>query len=157
MLAVARNGTIGRNGGLPWRLPEDLKRFRALTLGHTVIMGRRTWDSLPHALPKRQNIVVTRDRAFQAPGAQLAHSLDAALALSTLPPPIFCIGGEQLYRLALPLADRLYLTEIARDFDGDVRLPPPDREAWREVVRETHRLDGPEGFDYAFVDYVRTR
>jgi dihydrofolate reductase len=157
VFAVARNGTIGVNGRLPWRLPEDLKRFRALTLGHAVIMGRKTWDSLPRALPQRQNIVVTRDRSFRAAGADIAHSLDEALALVALPPPVFCIGGAELYRLALPRADRLYLTEIARDFDGDVRIPALDPAQWREIAREPGRLEGEDGFDFAFVTYARVR
>ena len=118
-------------------------------------MGRKTWDSLPRALPQRQNIVVTRDRGFRAPGAEVAHSLDEALARVTLPPPVFCIGGAELYRLALPRADMLYLTEIDRDFDGDVRLPRARPTQWREVAREPGRLEGPDGFDFAFVTYAR--
>ena len=157
LFAVASNGTIGAHGALPWRLPEDLKRFRALTTGHAVIMGRKTWDSLPRALPHRQNIVVTRDRSFRAPGAEIAHSLDEALDRVTLPPPVYCIGGAELYRLALPRADVLYLTEIARDFDGDVRLPALDPTQWREIAREPGRLEGPDGFDYAFVTHARVR
>ena len=157
VFAVARNGTIGIEGRLPWRLPEDLKRFRALTTGHAVIMGRKTWDSLPRALPQRQNIVVTRDLGFLAPGAEVAHSLDEALQRVTLPPPVFCIGGAELYRVALPRADMLYLTEIARDFEGDVRIPALDPTQWREIAREPGRLEGPDGFDFAFVSYARIR
>jgi dihydrofolate reductase len=157
VLAVARNGTIGVAGALPWRLPDDLKRFRALTLGHAVIMGRKTWDSLSRALPQRQNIVVTRDRDFRASGADVVHSLDAALDRVSLPPPVFCIGGAELYQAALPRADRLYLTEIARDFAGDVRLPALDPAMWREIAREPGRLEGPDGFDFAFVTYARVR
>ena len=155
VLAVARNGTIGAQGALPWRLPEDLRRFRQLTTGHSIVMGRKTWTSLPHALPGRQNIVVTRDRGFNAEGADVVHSLDAALACAKLPPPVFCIGGAELYRAALPRADVLYLTEIDRDFEGDVRLPPLDRNRWQEVEREPRRSEGVEGFDYAFVTYRR--
>jgi dihydrofolate reductase len=157
LFAVASNGTIGANGRLPWRLPEDLKRFRALTTGHAVIMGRKTWDSLPRALPHRQNIVVTRDRSFQASGADVAHSLDEALDRVRLPPPVYCIGGAELYRTALPRADVLYLTEIARDYEGDVRLPALDPTQWHEIAREPGRLEGPDGFDYAFVTYARVR
>lgn len=157
IFAVASNGTIGIRGALPWRLPEDLKRFRALTVGHSVIMGRKTWDSLPRALPQRQNIVVTRDRSFRARGADVAYSLDEALDRVALPLPVFCIGGAELYRLALPRADRLYLTEIARDFEGDVSLPALDPTQWREIAREPGRLDGADGFDFAFVTYTRAR
>ena len=156
VFAVARNGTIGIGGGLPWRLPEDLKRFRALTAGHAVIMGRKTWTSLPRALPERQNIVVTHDRGFVAPGADVVHSLDAALACVQRPLPVFCIGGAELAKVALPQADTLYLTEIDRDFPGDVVLPPIDRTHWREVSREPRRLAGEDGFDFAFVTYART-
>lgn len=155
IFAVASNGTIGVDGALPWQLPDDLKHFRALTVGHSVIMGRKTWDSLPRALPQRQNIVVTRDRRFRAPGADIAHSLDEALDRVALPLPVFCMGGAELYRLALPRADRLYVTEIARDFDGDVRLPALDPVQWREIARAPGRLEGPDGFDFAFVAYAR--
>lgn len=155
IFAVAGNGTIGANGALPWRLPEDLRHFRALTTGHAVIMGRRTWDSLRGPLRERQNIIVTRDRAFRAAGAEIVHSLDEALARVALPLPAYCIGGAELYALALPHADRLYLTEIERDFAGDTHLPPLDRDTWEEIARESRRAEGPEGFAYAFVTYAR--
>ncbi|HEY2816396.1 MAG TPA: dihydrofolate reductase [Casimicrobiaceae bacterium] len=153
--AVARNGVIGIDHRLPWRLPEDLKRFRALTTGHTVIMGRRTWESLHRALPDRQNIVITRTAGYRAEGAETAPSLADALAHATCPPPVFCIGGGLLYRDALPLADAMYITEIDHSFAGDATFPPWEREQWRESVREPRRSDGPEGFDYAFVTYRR--
>lgn len=155
ILAVSKNGAIGANNALPWRLPEDLKRFRALTTGHAIIMGRRTWDSIGRPLPHRQSIVVTRDRAFTADGVTVAHSLDDALARVAMPPPAFCIGGAELFRLALPRASWLYLTEIDRDFPGDTFLPAFDRSAWIEVAREPHRASGPDGFAYAFVTYER--
>ena len=155
--AVAANGTIGARGGLPWRLPDDLRHFRALTTGHAVVMGRRTWQSLGRPLPGRQNLVVSRDAALAAPGAEVAPSLDEALALAHLPLPVFCIGGAELYALALPRADLLYLTEIARDFDGDVRFPAFDRGEWREAAREPHVAPPPDGFPYAFVTYERRR
>ena len=151
--AVARNGVIGAHGALPWRIPEDLKRFRALTTGHSIIMGRRTWTSLGRALPQRQNIVVTRNAALHADGAEIAASLDDALDRVTLPRPAFCIGGGELYALALPRADLLYLTEIERDFAGDAHFPPWPRAEWREVAREAGATD--EGLRYAFVTYAR--
>ena len=151
--AVARNGVIGGGNTLPWRLPADLKRFRALTTGHAVIMGRRTWESIGRVLPGRQNIVVTRQPGYAANGAVVHASLDEALRAATLPAPVFCIGGGELYALALPRAATLHLTEIDRDFDGDTRFPEFDRTAWRESARETHHA--PEGFDYAFVTYER--
>ena len=155
--AVAANGTIGAGGALPWRLSDDLRRFRALTTGHAVVMGRRTWQSLGRPLPDRQNLVVSRDPAFVAPGAEVAASLDEARALVRLPLPVFCIGGAALYALALPRADLLYLTEIDRDFAGDVRFPAFDRAQWREVAREPHTAPSPDGFPYAFVTYDRVR
>ena len=155
ILAVSRNGTIGADNALPWRLPEDLRRFRALTTGHAIIMGRKTWDAVGRPLPGRQNIVVTRNPDFAAAGASSARSLDDALAKVALPPPAFCIGGAELFRIALPRASLVYLTEIDRDFAGDTFLPAFDRSAWREVARERHRLEGPDGFDYAFVTYAR--
>jgi len=153
--AVARNGVIGADNRLPWRLPEDLRRFRALTLGHSIIMGRRTWQSLPGALPELQNIVVSRQSGFAAAGAEVAPTLDEAIARVTLPGPAFCIGGGELYRVALARATVVHITEIERDFEGDVTFPPLDHTQWRESARERHTSAGPDGYDYAFVTYVR--
>ena len=153
--AVAANGTIGAGNRLPWRLADDMKRFRALTTGHAVIMGRKTWESLPHALPERQNIVVTRQRGYAAAGAEIAASFADALALVRLPDPVFCIGGGELYRAALPYATRLSLTEIARDFAGDTQFPQFAGDDWRETAREAHTAEAPDGFDYAYVTYDR--
>jgi dihydrofolate reductase len=153
--AVAKNGVIGANNGLPWRLPEDLKRFRAGTTGHAVIMGRKTWETLPRALPERQNIVVTHRADYHAAGADVARSLDDALLRVARPAPAFCIGGAELYRLALLRADELHLTEIDRAFDGDTHFPAFDRSTWRETARESHRQADPGGFHYAFVTYRR--
>jgi len=151
--AIARNGVIGSANGLPWRLPADMQHFRALTTGHAVIMGRKTWESIGRALAGRQNIVVTRRNDYHADGAIVKPSLDEALRAVTLPPPAFCIGGGELYALALPRAATLHLTQIDRDFEGDTRFPDYDRSAWRETAREEHRT--PEGFDYAFVTFER--
>lgn len=155
--AVAANGVIGTHNRLPWRIPDDLRRFRRLTAGHAVIMGRRTWESLAGALPDRQNIVVTRQRGYRAPGAEVAESFAAALALVRLPAPAFCIGGGELYREALPRASELHLTEIERDFDGDAHFPALAAGDWRETARERHRTEGPDGFGYAYVTYARRR
>ena len=152
--AVARNGVIGANNALPWKLPADLARFRALTTGHTVIMGRRTWQSLGRPLKDRQNIVVSRDPSFAAEGAEVATSFAQALARSRMPAPAFCIGGAQLYADALATASLVYLTEIDREFEGDVRFPTFDRRGWREQSREEH-VDA-NGMRYAFVVYQRT-
>jgi len=153
--AVAANGVIGADNRLPWRLPEDLERFRALTLGHAVIMGRKTWESLPRALPGRQNIVVTRQRGYVAAGADAAPSFAAALECVRMPEPVFCIGGGEIYRAALPFATTLHLTEIARAFEGDARFPPFERIDWRETAREVHAPDEAGGFAYAYVTYER--
>ena len=153
IVAVARNGVIGAANALPWRLPDDLKRFRALTTGHAVIMGRKTWESLPRPLPGRQNIVVTRQIGYAAAGGETAVSLDDAMARVRMPAPAFCIGGGELYAVALRQADVMYVTEIARDFAGDTWFPAFDRSRWTETARERHHAD--EGFEYAFVTYVR--
>ena len=155
--AVARNGVIGVDNRLPWRLPADLKRFKELTLGHTVIMGRKTWESLPASyrpLPGRRNIVVTRDAAYRAAGAVVATSLPAAIAAAD-GGAAFVIGGAELYAAALPLADHLQVTEIDAIFEGDTRFPAIDHQQWRETRRETQH--DAAGFDYAFVGYQRTQ
>lgn len=153
--AVARNGVIGVDGGLPWRLPADLKRFRALTEGHAVIMGRRTWQSLGRPLPKRQNLVVSRRGAFVADGALVVPSLAEALAHVAMPGPVFCIGGSELYREALNIADTMYLTEINRDFEGDARFPAIVLQEWQEAEREAGPADPSADFTYSFVTYRR--
>jgi dihydrofolate reductase len=153
--AVAANGVIGRENALPWRIPQDLKRFRRLTSGHRIVMGRKTYESIGRSLPERENVVVTRDPAFQAPGCRVAHSLDEALAGAPPDRTVFCIGGAQLYREALPRASILHLTEIERDFPGDAFFPPFDRGEWREESRETYTVDGPEPFQYHFAVYRR--
>lgn len=153
---VARNGVIGRDGGLPWHLPEDLRHFKRHTLGWPVIMGRRTWDSLPTAfrpLPGRRNLVVTRQADWHAEGAEPAPSLEAALERLQGSERAFVIGGAQLYAEALPRADELLLTEIDADVEGDAVFPPWDRRAFVERSRETHRAAA--GWDYAFVHYAR--
>ena len=151
--AVAANRVIGTRGALPWRLPEDLKHFKALTLGHPIVMGRKTWESLGRALPGRVNIVVTRKPGYQAPGAHVASSLEGALALCAGEPAVFVIGGGGLYAAALPLADAMVLTEIHRDYDGDAHFPPYDRAAWRETERKPQAR--ADGLRFDFVNYVR--
>lgn len=151
--AVAANGVIGANGKLPWHLPEDLKHFKALTLGHPLIMGRKTWESLGKALSGRENIVVTRAPGYDAPGASVASSLDGALALCAGEPTVFVIGGGELYSAALPLADGLVLTEIQRDYAGDARFPRFDRSAWRETQRKPQT--SADGLRFDFVLYEK--
>ena len=153
--AVARNRVIGAGNRMPWHLPEDLKRFRRLTLGHAVIMGRRTFESIGKPLAERSNIVVTRSRDWTCSGCHAADSLESALAAVDEPQDAFVIGGAEIYALALPVARRIYMTEIERDFEGDAFFPEFDRSRWREVSRERHASGGPEGFDYAFVEFER--
>jgi len=151
--AVARNGVIGHRNRMPWHLPEDLRRFRQLTLGHAVIMGRRTFESIGKPLAGRNNIVVTRSPDWTRAGCHAAHSLEAAVAAVHEREDAFVIGGAQIYALALPVASRLYISEIERDFEGDAFFPEFDRSRWREVSRESRVLDGAGGFSYHFVAY----
>jgi dihydrofolate reductase len=154
--AVARGGVIGRGGALPWRIPEDARRFRALTMGHPVVMGRKTWDSLPdrfRPLPGRRNVVVTSNPAWQADGAERAGSLDDALGRLEGAPRVFVIGGGELYAEALPLADELVLTEVDIAVEGDTVFPNWDRAAFDEVSRDDHVSE--TGTTFAFVRYVR--
>jgi dihydrofolate reductase len=150
--AVAANGIIGAGGKLPWHIPEDLQHFKRLTLGHPVVMGRRTWESLKAPLPQRENIVVTRTAGYEAPGAAVASSLEAALAMCLGEPVAFVIGGTRLFREALPIAAGLGLTEIHRDYQGDTLFPQWDRSQWRETQRETHAAADGTRFDYVLYE-----
>jgi len=156
--AVARGGVIGRDRVVPWHLPEDMARFRELTTGHAVVMGRRTWDSLPdrfRPLPGRRNIVVTRNAAWSAEGAERASSLEDALDLLALEERVFVIGGAEIYEAALPHAAELLLTEVDLDAEGDTFFPPWDRAAFDEAAREPHESE--TGIPFSFVRYVRRR
>ena len=150
--AVASNGIIGAKGELPWRLPEDLKHFKRLTMGHPVIMGRRTWESLKGPLPGRENIVVTRNRGYEAPGAAVASSLEGALALCADEPVIFVIGGSTLFEESLPIAAGLVMTEIHKDFEGDTWFPQYDRSRWKESQREQHVTADGTKFDFVLYE-----
>ncbi|KPH57407.1 dihydrofolate reductase [Novosphingobium sp. ST904] len=150
--ARAANGVIGRDGALPWRLPADLRRFKAMTLGKPMIMGRKTFDSFPSPLPGRRHIVLTRDTAWQAEGAEVAHSVDEALALAG-EGEVAVIGGAEIYRLFQNLAHRIELTEIHADYSGDTEMPATGPE-WRETAREEHPAAG-DFPAHAFVTLVR--
>lgn len=139
VVAVARNGVIGRDNDLPWRLPDDLKHFKAITLGKPVVMGRRTFESIGRPLPGRENRVVSRRPGFEAPGCRVFASLEAALAGPE--PEVMVIGGGQIYAAALPLAQRLYITEVDAEVAGDARFPGIDPDGWREVSCEAHAAD----------------
>ena len=156
--AVARNGAIGRDNKLLWRLPEDGRWFRAQTSGCPVIMGRKTWDSLPERfrpLPNRTNIVVTRQRGWKGAGAITTSNLQEAIAAAGPVPRLFVIGGAELYAAALPIADELVLTEIDADFEGDIHFPAWDRSQFIETERQRHHAEPPNDFDFAFVRYRR--
>lgn len=158
--ALARNRVIGRANRLPWHLPEDLKRFRQITWGRPVIMGRKTHQSILQSLggplPGRDNIVVTRSAAYSAPGCRVAQSLAGAVAAVTAP-EAFVIGGAQLYAAALPFAARLYLTEIHAEYEGDAFFPAFDRGEWREFSREARAAREPENPAYDFAVYERIK
>jgi dihydrofolate reductase len=151
--AVAANGIIGAGGKLPWHIPEELQHFKKLTLGHPIIMGRRTWESLKGPLPQRENIVVTRQAGYEAPGAAVASSLQGALAMCLGEPLAFVIGGTQLFEESLPIAAGMVLTEIRRDYPGDTWFPEWDRSQWKESQREAHTAADGTRFD--FVLYQR--
>ena len=138
VVARAKNGVIGRDGKLPWHLPADLKRFKALTMGSAMVMGRKTFESLPGLLPGRRHIVLTRDRSWQAEGAEVAHDVNQALHLAS-GEPVSIIGGAEIFAMFLPLADRIELTEILEDVLGDTSIANPRESGdWREVSREEH-------------------
>ena len=139
VVAVSRNGAIGREGGLPWHISSDLKRFKEITMGKPVVMGRKTWESLPRKpLPGRRNIVITQQKDYRAEGADVAASPEAALLLVPDAPEVAVIGGGEIYRLFWPLVNRLYLTEVDLEVEGDTHFPAVDPAEWREVARELH-------------------
>ncbi|MEW5770139.1 MAG: dihydrofolate reductase [Pseudomonadota bacterium] len=151
--AMARNRVIGIDNTLPWRLPEDLRHFKALTMGHHIVMGRKTYESIGKPLPGRTTVIVTRDPGYRVEGCVTATSIDAALAACGDDPEVFFVGGAEMYAQVLPRADRLYLTEIQADYQGDAWFPEFDRAAWRELERQAHRSEA--GLEYHFVTYAR--
>ena len=143
VVARARNGVIGKDGGLPWHISADLKRFKALTMGTVLVMGRKTFDSLPKLLPGRRHIVLTRDPGWRAEGVEVAHDVDEALALAG-GEPVSVIGGADVFAMFLPIADRIELTEVLADFAGDTVIDDPRAAgSWREVAREDHSGEQP--------------
>ncbi|MFT5321293.1 MAG: dihydrofolate reductase [Pseudohongiellaceae bacterium] len=155
--AMAQNRVIGRNNNLPWHLPEDLKYFKRITLGKPVIMGRKTYESIGKPLPGRTNIVVTRNADFSAAGVKTVNSLSAAKALCESIGEIdgiseaMVIGGAEIYTQAMPVADRLYLTEVHANVDGDTFFPEFDRGLWQEIAREDFDASGPNPYAYSFI------
>jgi dihydrofolate reductase len=157
IVARARNGVIGRDNQLPWRLPEDLAFFKRTTMGAPIVMGRKTHESIGRPLPGRRNIVITRDATRRYQGCDTVTSIDEALALAAADgaPEAFLIGGAQWYADAIGRADKMIVTEIDADFDGNTHFPAPDASHWREVSREAHRAAPPNDFGFAFVTYER--
>jgi dihydrofolate reductase len=157
VVAMARNHVIGRDNALPWRLPEDLKHFKATTLGKPVLMGRKTFESIGKPLPGRTNLVLTRATDWKADGAVVAHSVDEALASVANSTEVAVIGGAEVFQLLLPKASRIYLTRIHADIPGDTVFPPLDLSQWREVDRRELAADERNAYDMTFVTLERVR
>ncbi len=153
--AVSANGVIGRGGELPWHLSDDLKRFKQLTLGKPIGMGRKTFESIGRALPGRQNIVLTKQSEFVADDCDVVPTVDAAIAMAGDAGEIMVIGGSEVYKLFLPLAERIYMTRVHMDIDGDARFPELDDDQWQETKREHH--DADDSNEYEFTTSVLER
>ncbi|MET0029525.1 MAG: dihydrofolate reductase [Candidatus Thiodiazotropha sp.] len=153
--AMARNGVIGRDNRLPWHLPADLQHFKALTLGKPMVMGRRTWESLPGLLPGRRHVVVSRNPDYRAEGADRVSTIDEAIRLLQESPEIMIVGGAQLYTAILPNADRLYLTRVEAEVTGDAKFPDIDWNQWQESARESRPADEKNPYDCTFLTYDR--
>lgn len=162
IVAAAENGVIGRENAMPWHLPDDLRHFKRVTMGKPIVMGRKTFASIGRPLPGRTNIVITRNPEFQADGVVVVSSLEEGLRVAELnarrdgADEVVVIGGAQIYAAALPLADRIYMTEIHASVEGDAVLPPIDWTQWREVSRERHAAQPPQRYAFSFVCYQRS-
>ena len=154
IVAIASNNTIGSANSMPWHLPEDFRHFKQVTMGKAVIMGRKTYESIGRPLPGRRNIVITRNTTLRIEGCEMASSLDEAIALCNPAEENFIIGGGEIYRQAMPLADKLYITHIAAEFEGDTRFPTIGPE-WKEIAREEFPCGEKFPHPFAFVDYER--
>lgn len=157
IVAVAANGVIGSGNRMPWHIPEDLKRFKAITTGHPVVMGRKTFESLGRPLPNRTNVVITRNRDYRAEGATVVGSLYEALALFGQDEEIFIIGGGEIYKQAMEIAEKLYITRIRHEFDGDTYFPDIDGDKWSATYCETHQRGEKFPHPFEFVDYRRNK
>jgi dihydrofolate reductase len=155
IVAMAQNGVIGRDNSLPWRLPEDLKRFRAFTLGKPILMGRKTFESLGRPLPNRTNLVLTRDRSWSAPGVIVVHSIEEALMQAASSDELVVIGGAEIYRLVLPVARRIYLTHVHADVPGDITFPEFDATQWADVEWTSQPADESHAYPLTFVTLER--
>ena len=155
IVAMAENGVIGRDMDLPWHISADLKRFKALTMGHHIVMGRKTFESIGRLLPGRTTVIVTRQSDYQVDGAVIVNSLEAAQAAATDDSELFIIGGGQIYEIALPLADRLHVTRVHTEVDGDTSFPAIDWDQWELVSAERHGADEKNDYDFTFESYQR--
>lgn len=155
--AVAQNGVIGGKNQMPWHISEDLKRFKAITSGHPVVMGRKTFESLGRALPNRRNVVITRNPDYSAEGAEIVASLTDALSLFCSDEEVFIIGGGEIYRQAMPMADRMYLTYICSDYDGDTLFPEFDPNEWAVTFSDHHENGDKFPHPFEFINYERSR
>ena len=153
IVAIAENGVIGRKGGLPWRLSTDLRRFKALTMDHHIVMGRKTYESIGRLLPGRSTVIVTRQQEYEVEGAVVVRSLEEAFALA---PDTFVIGGGQVYEQALPRVDKLYVTRVHVDVDGDTLFPEVEWEEWKLVEQESHPADGKNDHPFTFETWDRS-
>jgi dihydrofolate reductase len=157
VVATDQRGAIGRAGGLPWHLPDDLRRFKALTLGKPVVMGRKTWDSIGRPLPGRHNLVITRQAGLDLPGATVVASLEQALAAAGDAAEVCVIGGAEIFGQALPQVDVVHLTRVHATVAADTYLPPLDAAAWDEVAREEHAADERHAHAFSFIELRRRR
>jgi dihydrofolate reductase len=155
IVAASTNAVIGVGGELPWHLSDDLKRFKALTMGKPIVMGRKTYESIGRPLPGRQNIVITTQTGFSAPGCDVVASPDAAIAIAGDAAEIMVIGGGEIYRLFLPLAERVYLTRVHVDVEGDAFFPQLDPSSWREAARESQVASDANDYDLTYLVYSR--
>jgi dihydrofolate reductase len=154
--ATGKNGELGKDNKLLWNLPSDMKHFREMTSGHPVIMGRKTFESIGHPLPKRRNIIITRDTTYTHEGVEIVHSTEQALSLFTnSDEEIFCIGGAEIYNLLFNKADKLYITEVDQEFEADAFFPRIHEDTWQEISRDPHETDSDHMAPYSFVTYVR--
>jgi len=156
IVAMAKNRVIGKNNTLPWHLPADLKHFKALTMGHHIVMGRKTYESIGKPLPGRTSVVVTRNEDYAVPGVLVVNSLSAAIKAGSGDEEIFVIGGAEIYRQAITLADRIYLTEIDAEIPGDAHFTELNIKEWQETKRDSHAPDEKNRFSYHFVTYDKT-
>lgn len=156
IVAVGENRVIGKDNQLIWHLPADLKRFKQLTMGHAMIMGRKTFESIGKALPGRTTIIVTRQKDIKYDNCYIADSLEKAIELCRKDSEIFIIGGAQIFEKAIPLTDKIYLTQIHQSFDGDVFFPELEKEEWKITFREDHKANDKNPYDYSFINYEKT-